>query len=139
PGVCPGSGAAPMAGMWLVVKPAVMRALSPTLRHGTPAVWRAPAVQHHLLVVRHGHAGHRAYRLHVTETVGGEDLRQEVDVAAEVEHRVVVAVEHGLLLRLGHRPLVQVRPLPGLEALAVLRPHQAHAELLDGIALLDAL
>src|SRR5262247_3411915 len=102
-----------MAGMWLVVKPAVMRAMSPTLRHGTPAVWRAPAVQHHLLVVRHGHAGHRAYRLHVTETVGGEDLRQEVDVAAVLDRDYNAMLD--LLLRLGHRPLVQVRPLAGLE------------------------
>src|SRR5215472_18340996 len=96
--VLPRSIAAPMAGMWLVVSPAVMRAISVTVLHRAPALGRPPAGQHHLLVVVDVHAGHRGHGLQVAEPVGGEDLRHEVDVAALFEHRVVVAVEHGLLL-----------------------------------------
>ena len=43
-------------------------------------------------------------------------------------------VEHGLLLRLGHRPLVEIGALVRLEARAVLRLHQAHAELIEPVA-----
>src|SRR6516225_623969 len=128
-----------MAGMWLVVRPTVMRAISVPLLDRAPAVGRPPAMEHHLLVVVDVHAGHRGHGLQVAEPVGGEDLRQEVDVAAEVEHRVVVAVEHRLLLGLGHRPLVQVGPLASLEPLPVLGLHQAHAELVQLVALLRAL
>src|SRR5215472_18793852 len=125
--------------MWLVVSPAVMRATSGSVPHRAPALGRAPAMQHHLLVVIDGHAGHRGHRLEVAEPVGGEYLRQEVDIAAEIEHRVVVAVEHRLLLGLRHRPLVEVGPLAGLEPLPVLRLYQAHAELVQVVTLLGAL
>src|SRR5215472_7037887 len=137
--VLPRSIAAPMAGMWLVVSPAVMRAMSVAVLDGPPALWRAAAGEHHLLVLIDGHPGHRAHRLEVAEPVGGEDLREEVDVAAVVEHLVVVAGEHGLLLLLGHRPLVEVGALVRLEPLAVLRLHQAHAELVQVKALFRAL
>src|SRR6516162_8141150 len=137
--VLPRSIAAPMAGMWLVVSPAVMRAMSVTVLNGAPALRRTAAGDHHLLIVLDGHPRHGAYRLEIAEPVSGEDLGQEVDVAAEVEHPVVVPVEHGLLLVLGHRPLIEVGALVGLEPLAVLGLHQAHAELVQLVALLRAL
>src|SRR6516164_5043929 len=80
--VLPRSIAAPMAGMWLVVSPAVMRAMSFTVPNGAPALRRAASGDHHLLVVLNGHPRHRADRLEIAEPVGGEDLREEVDVAA---------------------------------------------------------
>src|SRR6516164_5096135 len=136
--VLPRSIAAPMAGMWLVVSPAVMRAMSVTVLNGAPALRRTASGDHHLLIVLDGHPRHRAHRLEVAEPVGGEDLGQEVDVPAQVEHLVVVAVEHGLLLVFGHRPLIEVGTFAGLEPLPVLRLHQAHAELVQLIALFRA-
>src|SRR5215469_6058675 len=83
--VLPRSIAAPMAGMWLVVSPAVMRATSGAVPHRAPAFGRAAPRHHHLLVVVNAHAGHRRHGLQVAEPVGGEDLREEVDVAALLE------------------------------------------------------
>src|SRR4249919_1069571 len=74
--VLPRSIAAPMAGMWLVVSPAVMRAMSVAVLDGPPALGRAAAGDHHLLVVLDRHPGHRAHRLKIAEPVGGEDLGQ---------------------------------------------------------------
>ena len=50
-------------------------------------------------------------------------------------HRLQVAREHGLLLLLGHRPLVEVGALVRLEAGAVRGLHQRHAELVQVVAL----
>src|SRR5215469_603204 len=74
--VLPRSIAAPIAGMWLVVSPAVIRAMSVTVLYRAPALGRAPAGDHHRLVVRDVHASHRAHGLQVAQPVGGEDLGQ---------------------------------------------------------------
>jgi hypothetical protein len=94
----------------------------------------AAAGHHHGAVFVLGHAGHGARHLLEALAVGGADLGQEVDVAAGAHAPVEVARQHGLLLLFGHRPLVQVGALVGLEALAVLGLHQAHAELVEPVA-----
>ncbi len=60
--------------------------------------------------------------------VHGGDLEHEEDVAAQLQQGLEVALQHGLLLRLAHRPLVYISPLVGLEARAVGGAHQGHAE-----------
>jgi hypothetical protein len=65
----------------------------------------------------------------------GAELGQEVDVAAGGDAAVQVAREHALFLLLGHRPFVEVGALVGLEALTVVGLHQAHAELVEPVAL----
>src|SRR6185437_6037940 len=128
-----------MAGTWLVVKPAVILAMSAVLLDRTVALYRPPAGQHHRGVLLDGHVGHRANGLLKAETVGGEDLGEEVDVAALADRGVVVASENRLLLRLRHRPLVDIGSLVGLEPLAILCLHQTHAELIERVALARAL
>src|SRR5262249_38704636 len=66
------------------------------------------------------------------------ELGGEIDVAAELEHAVVVALEHGFgLLRRQLEPLEILR-LVRLERLAVLILHQGHAEHVDAVALARA-
>src|SRR6478735_5473176 len=98
------------------------------------AFGRAAALDHHVAVFLFGHAGHAAGHLLEALAVGGADLGQEVDVAAQRDAAVEVARQHGLLLVLGHRPLVQVGLLVGLEALAVAGFHERHAELVQVVA-----
>jgi hypothetical protein len=50
---------------------------------------------------------------------------------------VQVARQHRLLLLFGHRPFVEVGALVGLEAGAVRRLHQRHAELVEVVAEAD--
>jgi hypothetical protein len=71
--------------------------------------------------------------------VGRPELGGEIDVAAEFQQAVVVALEHGLALVLGERELLQVLRLVRLEGLAVLVLHQRHAEHVDAISLARAL
>src|SRR5256885_9196020 len=58
----------------------------------------ASAAQHHLAVVLLVHAAHgRDHVLHA-DPVGGADLHEEVDVSAQRNAAVQVAVQHGLSL-----------------------------------------
>src|SRR5262245_34590043 len=71
--------------------------------------------------------------------VGRAELGGEIDVAAELEHPVVVALEDGVgLLRRELEPL-EIFRLVGAERLAVLVLHQRHAEHVDAVALARAL
>ena len=60
----------------------------------------AAAGDHHVAVFLFGHAGHAAGHLLEALAVGGADLGQEIDVAAERDAAVQVARQHGLLLLL---------------------------------------
>src|SRR5664279_905139 len=95
----------------------------------------ASARDHHLAVFVFAHAGHAAGHLLKALAVGRADLGEEVDVAAEGDTAVQVARQHRLLLLLGHRPLVEAGALVRLEALAVGRLHERHAELVQVVAL----
>src|SRR5699024_1649626 len=99
------------------------------------AFGRAPALDHHVAVLLFGHAGHAAGHLLEALAVGGADLGHEVDVPAGGDAAVQVARQHRLLLFLGHRPLVEIGALVGLEPGAVLGLHQRHAELVQPVAL----
>src|SRR5688572_30321327 len=71
----------------------------------------AAAADHHLAVLLLAHAGHAGGHLLEALAVGGADLGEKVDVAAFRDRRVEIAREHRLLLRLGHRPLVEIAAL----------------------------
>src|SRR5215475_3736312 len=70
--------------------------------------------------------------------VGRAELGGEVDIAAELEHAVVVALEHRLGLFRRQLELLDVVRLVCLEGLAVLVLHQRHAEHVDAVALARA-
>src|SRR4051812_49346050 len=95
----------------------------------------AAAADHHVAVGLFAHPRHGAGHLLEALAVGGANLGQEVDVAAQFYAAVQVARKNGELLVLGHRPLVQVAAFVGLELLAVLGLHQRHAELVEPVAL----
>ena len=126
--VLPRSIAAPIAGTCDVYTLALMRALTLLLARCSHsftiaiAVRRAAAGDHHVAVLVLRHPGHRCRHLLEALAVGRTDLGEEVDVAAERDHAVHVAVEHRLLLVGGHRPLVEVGGLVALEPLPVRPP-----------------
>src|SRR5215212_7289942 len=99
------------------------------------ALDRAAAANHHVAVLLLSHPGHAAGHLLEALAISRADLREEVDVAAKCDAAIEVAREHGLLLLLAHRPLVEISAFVGLEARAVLRLHQRHTELVEMIAL----
>src|SRR5207253_6294573 len=123
--------AAPSAGMWLLVMPVVTRAMSLLLPDRANALRRAAALEHHLGIFFLGHPGHRSGGELEALAVRREQLRQEVNVPALVDHPVVIAREHRLLGLRGDVPFVEIGALVGEEPLAVLFLHQAHRELVE--------
>ena len=71
--------------------------------------------------------------------VGRTQLGGEIDVAAELEHAVVVALQDRVGLLGRERKFLQVPGFIRLEGLAVLFLHQRHAEHVDAVALARAL
>jgi hypothetical protein len=57
--------------------------------------------------------GHGAARLGKGDAVGGKDLGEEIDVAAQIQHVVVIARQHRLLGLLADRPPVEIGALVG--------------------------
>src|SRR5262249_38390928 len=110
-----------------------VRLRAAVLTYEAIAVRRAPPRQHHVAVLGLGHAGHARRHLLEAPAVGRAAFGQKVDVPALGDGPVQVALEYGALLRLSHRPGVEVRPLAGFEARAILRAHQAHAELIEPV------
>src|SRR5690606_143109 len=102
-----------MAGTCDVVRPAVILAMS-VASLAVIALWPASARKHHLCVLLLAHPGHRRGRMLEAQAIGGKDLGEEVDVPAELDHPVVIPIQHRLLLFLGHWPLVEILPLVGL-------------------------
>src|SRR3954463_14626906 len=79
---------------------------SPLLSDAAVAFDGAAPADHHVAVLFLGHAGHAAGHLLEALSVGGADLREEVDVTPEFDAAIEVACEHGLLLLVTHRPFV---------------------------------
>ena len=102
------------------------------------ALHGAAALEHHVGVVLLRGAGHHRRQMLERMAVGGAELGGEIDVAAEFEHAVVIALEHGLGLLRRQLELLQVLRLVGLERPAVLVLHQRHAEHVDAVALARA-
>jgi hypothetical protein len=105
------------------------------LAHDAVAVGRAPAADHHGAIFVFAHAGHAAGHLLEAQPMGRPQLGQEIDVAAERDGAVQIHIQHRLLLRLGHRPLVQIGVLISLETLAVVGLHERHTELVQVVTL----
>ena len=70
--------------------------------------------------------------------VGGAELGGEINIAAELEHAVVIALEDGVGLLRRQVELLEVFRLVRLEGLAVLILHQRHAEHVDAESLARA-
>ena len=100
---------------------------------------RAAAGEHHRGVVVLRGAGHHRGEMPERMAVGRAELGGEIDVAAELEHAVVVALEDGFGLLRRQVELLEVLRLVRLEGLAVLVLHQRHAEHVDAEALARAL
>src|SRR5579864_2949630 len=81
---------------------------------------RTAAGEHHVGVVFLRRAGHLRGQMAERMAVGGAELGGEIDVAAELQHAVVVALEHGLALLRRQIEFFQILGLVGLERLAVL-------------------
>src|SRR3984893_697055 len=99
------------------------------------AFHRAAAGEHHAGVVLLGGAGHDSGEMAERVAIGGAELGGEIDIAAELQHAVVVALEDGLRLLRSQSELLQVFRLVRLEGLAVLLLHQRHAEHVDAVSL----
>src|SRR6185436_19394133 len=95
----------------------------------------AAAIEHHLGVLLLREAGHRGRHELERLAIRREELRQVVDVAAEMDHALPVALQYRLALLRAHGELAQVLVFVRLEFLAVRRLHERHAELVDPVAL----
>src|SRR4051794_28240059 len=71
-------------------------------------------------------------------TVGRTELGGEIDVATELEHPIVVALEYRVGLFGRKIIFLQILGLVRLEGFAVLVLHQRHAEHVDAVALTRA-
>src|SRR5262245_12025052 len=100
---------------------------------------RAAALEHHVGVVLLGRTRHGRGQMTERVPVGRAELGSEVDVAAELQHAVVVALEDRVGLFRRKLILLEIFGLVFLEGLAVLRLHQRHAEHVDAVALARAL
>src|SRR4029077_4484553 len=99
------------------------------------AIDRAAAAEHHLGVIVLRVASHDRGEVLERMPVGRAELGGEIDVAAKLEHAVVVALEDRLDLRRRELELLEVPRLIGLEGPAVIFLHQRHAEHVDAEAL----
>src|SRR3546814_11081953 len=111
---------------WLGATPSVIRAISKAPLYRAVAFWRTAAVVHHIAIFWKAHVGHGRHRFGKADAVGREDLGEEVDVAAKIEHAAVVARDHRFLLLGSERPLIEIGSLVSLPAVAVLCLHQPH-------------
>src|SRR5579864_1283049 len=74
--------------------------LAELARLAAVAFHRAAAREHHVGVVFLGRAGHLRGQMAERMAIGGAEFGGEIDVAAELQHAVVIALEDGLgLLR----------------------------------------
>src|SRR5476651_1567932 len=104
--VLPLSSAAPIAGTCEQPTPATSLATIRPLRFAAVAFDRSSAGDHHIGVLLLRRPGHLRRELLEREAVGRAELRGEVNVAAEFQHLVPIAVENcPRLLRCHREPL----------------------------------
>src|SRR5580698_3661831 len=137
--VLPVSHAAPMAGTCETFTLAMILATLLPLRLTAITFDRSTTLQHHLGILLLGESGHGRRDVLERQSVGGEQLGEKIDVAAELDHAAPVAFEDCVPLLRCHGPLLQVSRFVLLELLAVRGLHQRHAEHVDVIALARAL
>src|SRR6202140_4849659 len=99
---------------------------------------RTAAGEHHVGVVVLARSGHRRGQMAERMAIGGAEFCREIDIAAELEHAVVIALEDGVGLLRRQVELLEVFRLVRLEGLAVLVLHQRHAEHIDAKSLARA-
>src|SRR5579862_7449485 len=95
------------------------------------ALNRTAAAEHHLGVIVLGVAGHHRGEMLERMAVGGAELGGEIDIAAELQHAVVIALEYRLGLLRRELELFEVVGFVRLEGFAVVVLHQRHAEHID--------
>src|SRR5580704_1562120 len=88
---------------------------------------RAAAGEHHRRVVLLRRAGHHRGELLKRLPVGGAELGGEINVAAKLEHAVVVALENGVALFRREIELFQILRFVRLEGFTIVVLHQRHA------------
>src|SRR3954452_981246 len=115
--ILPRSIAAPIDGTCDVASPQITSAIAPASR------------SHRREEVRLAHAGEHTTQVLHRPAVHHRQLVDVEDAAAEVDHRLPVAVQHRALLLGGQPELPAVGALVGQEALAVGLGAQAHEEL----------
>src|SRR4029453_18900958 len=71
--------------------------------------------------------------------IGRAELGGKINISAEFQHPIVVALENGVALLWREFELLEVLRLVRLERLAVFLLHQRHAEHVDAITLARAL
>ena len=107
------------------------------VRERLPSTERPP-LEHHVGVILLGGPRHGRRQMLERVAVGGAELGGEIDVAAEFQHAVVIALEHRVGLLRRQLEFLQILRLVRLEGPAVLVLHQRHAEHVDAIALARA-
>ena len=74
-----------------------------------------PPADHHSEILFLAHAGHQAGAFLKAHFVREEKFAEVIYVRTEFQQLVVIAIEHGLLLFLGHRPFIKVGAFVGQE------------------------
>src|SRR5229473_8082298 len=98
------------------------------------ALGAAPARQHHLCIRFLRNAGHHAGHILEGKAVAKRNLDGVVDVPADAQHSQPVALEHRAALLGIERKAIEIRRLVLLEALAILRFVERHAEHVQRVA-----
>src|ERR1700728_1979931 len=133
----PRSMATPMAGTCEVAMPATILAIL-----SLPDAWvlvavalgTAAARQHHLCIGFLRHAGHHAGHVLECQAVAKRNLDGVVDIASDAQHSQPVALEHRAALLGAEREAIEVGGLIVLEAPAILRLVERHAEHVQHVA-----
>src|SRR3954452_12435395 len=115
--ILPRSIAAPIDGTCDVASPQITSAIAPASR------------PHRREAVRLAHAGEYTTQVLHRPAVHHRQLVDVEDAAAEVDHRLPVALQHGALLLVGQAERAAVGGLVGQEPLAVGLGPQAHEQL----------
>src|ERR1700735_3361018 len=129
--------ATPMAGTCEVAMPATILAIL-GLRGArvlvAVALGTAAARQHHLCVRFLRYAGHHARHVLERQPVAKSNLDGVVDISSDSQHSQPVAFEHRAALFGAERKAIEIGSLILLEALAILRFVERHAEHVQYVA-----
>src|SRR6202051_2907263 len=123
-----------MAGTCDVAMPATILAMRGARVLVAIALGTASAREHRLCIGSLGYARHHAGHVLKREAVAKRNLDGVVDVAADPQHAQPVAFQHRAALFRVERKTIEIRRLVLLEAPAILRLVERHAEHVQWIA-----